>query len=181
MRMYAAYADTWDLPTHDAPTVPPLRLGGRSNWWGESWLTLPPTVIAPAVGVASFLDDLAAWTGWSNRDLATALGTSHPTVGALRSGEAVAFARRPEIRHRLADLHALCTRLRPMVYGDATRLGRLLTTAVAGQTPLELVRAGAAARAYLFALRTLAPEPEEEFPSSVFPARAGRATTALHD
>jgi len=118
----------------------------------------------------------------SLRSLADVLGTTHPTLAALLSGRATDFARRPEIRRRVADLFAVCERLAPLVGHDRQRLADLLAgTGDNDRRIIELAAEGQPARAYVLALTRLSPPAEDAFPRGVFPAVPGEATVELHD
>jgi len=121
-------------------------------------------------------------TGMSQRALASLLGTTHPTIGALLSGQSTEFLRKPEVRRRLSDVFALCTRLSPLTSDDAKETGRLLEASdEEGRTVGYLAANGELSKAYLLALRTISPPSTAKMLNSPYPAQPGTATYALQD
>jgi hypothetical protein len=173
----------WDVPGGSGGTISFLPRPSRTNFWRiadkqeQMPLTVPPEAQLQA-------ERLRQWTGMSNRALASLLGTTHPTIGAVLSGQSSEFLRRPDVRRRLADLYAMCSRLAPLVGEDPKELSRILQASEGGEggrTVGELAVNGDLARGYLIALQAIAPVRTQAFSDSPFPAQSGTATHALHD
>lgn len=181
MTIATPYAPAWDIPDQDTPTTPPLdRVPPQRPRWELQWLETP--AVRPGRPARPQLQLIAIrdWTGFSNRRLAAALGTSHPTVAALLAGEGN-LAGRPDVRTRVSDLHSLCARLAPLVAHDPVQLRDLLDVSSGGTTVLDLAAGGRVADAYVIALRAVSPRDQDPYPASVFPAIPGAATEALDD
>ena len=180
--MSQAFQLAWDVPGAASGTISFLPLPPATKVWriadkqDQMPLTVPPEVRLQA-------ERLRQWTGMSNRALASLLGTTHPTIGALLSGQSSDFLRRPEVRRRLADLYAMCSRLAPLVGEDPRVLSRILEVSEeeGGRTIGELAVNGDLARGYLLALQNIVPVRTRAFSDSPFPAQPGTATHALHD
>lgn len=182
MTVTTPYTLAWDVPDHDDATVPSVQYVGRPRSdWPPPWLLPPPSSARPSPEPQRQIKELREWTGLSNRALAGVLGTSHPTIGALLSGESVDFTRKPEIRRGLANLHALCERLAPLVCFDSPRLLDVLYATDKGIRIVDIAARGSTARAYGLALREITPANSDDLPGSVFSAQPGTATVALHD
>lgn len=182
MSTESLYGLAWDVPETFDATMPDREVTRAPTWWWTRWLIEPERPSRSAPEPQRQAKEVLDWTGLSNRGLADALGTSHPTVGRLVTGQSTELLRRPEIRRRLADVHALCERLAPLVAHDSNRLLALLDSSDSdGTRLLDLAARGQAARAYLIALGVLAPPVKAQFPASIYPSLAGEATASLHD
>jgi hypothetical protein len=106
-------------------------------WTVGDWqLEMPAPAIETVPAVPSMLAEIRAWTGWSQRQLANALGTSHTTVGRAESGRPLQEARSGDLSSRVSNTHNLIKRL--LILGgrqpEVTR--RLLEVAPdAGRSP----------------------------------------------
>lgn len=176
------YRLAWDVPESFDATTPESGMASAPKWWWTAWIAEPEHAPRLAAEPQRQAKEVLDWTGLSQRALAAALGTSHPTVGSLVSGHSTDLVRRPEVRRRLADLHALCERLAPPMAHDSYRLLELLHSRDSdGIRLMDLAAQGQVARAYVLALDLLAPPVDAAFPASVFPSVPGEATAALHD
>jgi hypothetical protein len=96
--------------------------------------------------------DLLAWTGWSQRHLATILGTSHPTVKRLQ--EEGSSERSAAVAERLPHIHPVVRRLWLSLDHNPRRVREVLSTPpLPGElSPEQLLKQGKYARAYRIAL-----------------------------
>jgi hypothetical protein len=179
--MKRPFQPAWDVPGGLAGTISVMpQPPGPRLWRIADKPQQMPVVIPPEARRQA--ERVRQWTGMSQRALASLLGTTHPTIGALLSGQTSDFLRRPDVRSRLADLYALCSRLAPLVAEDPREMGRILQASEGeGRNVGELAVNGELVRAYLVALRNIAPVRTRAFSDSPFPARPGTATHALHD
>jgi transcriptional regulator with XRE-family HTH domain len=176
------YRLDWDVPDRCDPTTPGASISPTPNSWWHSWIDQPPPVTRSAPEPQRQTKEVLDWTGLSQRALAEALGTSHPTVGSLLSGQSTDLFRRPAVRRRLADVHTLCERLAPLLEHDSHQLLNLLQSRDNdGARLVDLAAQGKVARAYVLALHLLAPPTEKDFPINAFPSVPGTATVALQD
>ena len=81
----------YDEALHGEPLglrVRPRALNTDRPIWtvGEWVLLLPATAVHHAPDVQRMITEIRAWTGWSKRQLATVLGTSHTTVVNAEGG-----------------------------------------------------------------------------------------------
>lgn len=118
------------------------------------WLLVTPYKPSPIPDVTRVMHRLITWTGWSNRVIADVIGTTHPTVQAIRKG------RNPERRLDLTDAlfktAEVVEKLTRLAGADQSRLRMALkTSGPGGETPLQLLSAGEYGRAYLQAMDTL--------------------------
>lgn len=149
---------------------------------GDWTLILPRPVVRRAPEVQRMMVDVRGWTGWSARQLATVLGTSHTTVLNAEAGRPLIASRSGDLRRRVGDLHDLVQRVHLLANRDpATTADVLATTPAAGRSgsPLDALAAGYPDRAYLAAIDVLRPRPSGLLTGSR-PRRPG-ATAALHD
>lgn len=153
----------------------------RPFWMvGEWWLVLPTTVVRRAPDVQRMISDVRAWTGWSSRQLARVLGTSHTTVLNAEAGRPLLALRSGDLRRRINEVHDVVERVYLLAERDASTTSRLLATAPRrGQSAVDALRAGRPERAYIAAIDALRPRPTGMLTGSR-PRRSG-ATAALHD
>jgi hypothetical protein len=154
---------------------------GLSDYITRSGVNAPAPQVRAAPDVQRQVTSLLGWSGWSYRELAKVLDTTHPTIKLLASGQATGLSRKPGLRPAIAGLHAVCERIAALVPGDHERLSGYLRTPVGNETVATLAASGRAPAAYLEALRAHANMPDGGFPPAVFPSRPGDATVALHD
>ncbi len=140
-------------------TNPP---GGVGDFVQEhtAWVKLPERPAAEPYGLPSLLLETRELTGWSQRELAEALATSHTTVRRLES-EGRASTRSRDVAVRAAQLHAVIVRLSRAI-GSPHDLARVLATpGPQGRSALDLIQEGSWAAAYIAALDAArGPRPE---------------------
>ena len=155
----------------------------RSFWTVGDWaLILPRAMVRRAPEVQRMMVDVRGWTGWSARQLAAALGTSHTTVLNAEAGRPLIAVRSGDLRRRVGDLHGLVQRVHLLADRDPSTTARVLvTTPAAGRSgsPLDAIAAGYPDKAYLAAIDVLRPRPAGLLTGSR-PRQSG-ATAALHD
>lgn len=116
-------------------------------------------------------------TGWSDRAMARALGTSHPTVGKVLEGQAVNSA----LAQRIIRAHEVISRVHAIAGHDVQATNRALETSVEGQdAAARLLGRGAYAKAYLSAVDVLRPRQTGMLVGSR-PSRSGRANVPFLD
>lgn len=123
-----------------------------------SWIALPlhqHPAAAPPSRLTLLLRESRSLTGWSQRDLAAILGTSHTTVRRLETDGRVS-PRTRDVAARAAQLHGVLARLAGLTSGP-DHLTMVLATPGTGGTPGDLLRAGDWSQAYLVALDALRP------------------------
>ncbi len=165
---------SWTLPHRKEPI--PLTHFNNPGW------TIPSSPPAETPNVQVQLRQIREWTGWSLRTLGTLTRTTHPTIEAALEGRS-RLIRTPDTARRISVLHRLIARLRVVVHGDPQLLVRMLNEPPDDGRPtaVEMFGSGDVAGAYLAALDVLRPPHSGGMMRSLFPARPGEATTALHD
>jgi hypothetical protein len=117
----------------------------------SAWVMLAPYEPRPATELKLIVRRILISTGWSNRTLAAAIGTTHPTIKAIKEGHEP--ERRPDLAQALAKVADIIDRLARLAGGDQAKLRTILQTpGRAGQTPLKLLADGQYAQAYLDAM-----------------------------
>jgi hypothetical protein len=135
---------------------------------------------APEVGRQ--LHDLIHWAGWSNRDLAAVIGSSHPTIAQALQGHAAALSRSAAQRRRLGETHDVVSRIHALTGRDAERTARVLDTPGSDDvTATEHLAAGEPVKAYLTAIRVLRPSRARGMMIGRHPIDPRRATAAILD
>jgi len=162
----------WTLP-QGREAIP---FAPASDW------TIPPSTPTEVPSIQAQLRQIRDWTGWSFRMLGTLTGTTHPTIEAVLQGR-TRLTRTPDTARRISVLHRLIVRLRVVVHGDLELLVRVLSEPPGDgrRSAVELFSAGDLAAAYLAALDVIRPPRTDGMMRSLFPARPGEATSALHD
>jgi transcriptional regulator with XRE-family HTH domain len=179
------YASDWRIPL-GAPSGGQIRFRESLENSLETVLSLTKIMVPkvspnPAPSIQIKTRELIRWTGWSQRELAEVLGTTHPTIGALTSGRTTDLVRRSDLKQALMDLHAVCMRLRVLFPGDKAALRECLQFSVGGESVAKMAASGRPAAAYIAALEACAGRHAEDLPQPIFPLVAGEATAALHD
>lgn len=153
----------------------------RPLWTVGDWpLVLPLPTVERAPDVQRMIGDIRAWTGWSQRQLATALRTSHTTVGRAEAGRPLREARSGDLSRRLANTHNLVERLFLLAGRDPETTCRILEAPPdANGSAVDALRAGNYERAYIAAVDAARPRPTGMLVGSR-PRRSG-ATVALHE
>ena len=144
-------------------------------------IVLPPTTPRTAPKLQEALSELYSWTGWSMRELASAIGSTHPTIDSVLRGESN-LARQPLQATHLFQLHDLVQRLQVVSHGDKAEIGRALRTPGSiGVTALDTLRSTGVAGAYIQALDVIRPPRSGGMMKSRFPRRPGEGSSALSD
>lgn len=119
-----------------------------------SWVVLPERTTAPASSLPRLTKRCRELTGWSTRDLAEILGTSHTTVRMFET-EGRFTGRSIEAAARVQPLLAVLSRL-ARVAGDRDRLTLALSTAQdGGDRALDLLSHQQWTRAFTVGLDAL--------------------------
>lgn len=125
-----------------------------------SWLSLAPIQTSREISrrhsMINAVQQIIHMTGWSNRKVATAIGTSHPTVAALLRGK---------IPERVGGLAQTVEHLTEVIYKiwiacakDRSRVDSAMQTLnQEGKTAYDLIVEKNYARAYLAALDSTRP------------------------
>lgn len=136
-----------------------------------AWVRLPSTY-------ADLLRRINELTGWSFRDIAEVVGTSHTTVGKLANGAAPS-SRSAAAVERIERVLDVLTRVFPLVGSRAALAPLLEQVGPHNETPRELLAAGAWSEALLAAL-DLVDGPRLSRPTLRPVPRRERATRELH-
>lgn len=128
------------------PFVVPQRGCGLDQMLAThtAWMQLPSTY-------ADLLRQVHELTGWSFRDIADVLGTSHTTVGKLANG-AVPTMRSADAAERIQPMLDVLTRTSRLVAPGSDLSAVFERPAAGGGTPRELLRSGDWSRALLSAM-----------------------------
>jgi hypothetical protein len=179
-----ALKTTWDLPTLGSLTAPGVQFFKAAPKLLATAttreVTLPTLKARPTPSLQIKAIELVDFTGLSLRVLGEILGTTHPTLSSLLRGHSTDLSRRPEVLDRIEALHSVAKRLH-MLSGTPKSVGETLMTRVEGRAIADLAISGEPARAYLAALRLLAPRSEGRFKPDFATREAGTATVALSD
>lgn len=170
------YGDPLRLPVRHAT----LNTDGPFWTVGEWRLVLPKLIVHRAPDVQHMLGDIEAWTGWSKRQLAGVLGTSHTTVRNAAAGRPLLAARSGDLRRRVANTHNLVGRVFVLAGRDAPETARILEASQGENlAAIDALRATNYEHAYVAALDVLRPRPTGMLTGNR-PRRSG-ATMPLHD
>jgi hypothetical protein len=117
-------------------------------------------------------------TGWSERTIAQALKTTHPTIGKLLDGQRTSW----RVRKHLSNAYEVVRRTSLLTRGDPLATDRILRTNPSNDRPsaFEELANGNFASAYLAAVDVLRPR-REGLMRGRRPSTPGRATVALFD
>ncbi len=136
-----------------------------------AWMQLPSTY-------SDLLRQVNELTGWSFRDIAEVVGTSHTTIGKLANG-AVSTSRSAHAAERIEPMLDVLTRISRLAAPGNDLAAVLEQPAASGETPRELLRSGEWSRALLSAMDVInGPRPER--PQLRPGVRRERATRELH-
>jgi hypothetical protein len=137
------------------------------------WIVLPARVAPPASTLSSLTQRCRSLTGWSTRDLADVLGTSHTTVQMFESSGRVT-ARSRNAASRVGPLLRVLSRL-ARVAGSQERLALALATSLdTGDKPIDLLSQQEWARALTVGLDVLrGPRPAMLVPLEGWDAQPG--------
>ncbi|WP_372450959.1 helix-turn-helix domain-containing protein [Actinoplanes flavus] len=120
------------------------------------WVFLPSAAPRTKSSLPRLVRQIREWTGWSQRDLASILGTSHTTVRKLES-EGRVTARSRDAATRVAPTHDLIRRLIVVAHHDSGRLATALNAQshLKGKRVVDLITSGDYPSAYVAAARAL--------------------------
>lgn len=136
-----------------------------------AWVQLPSTY-------ADLLRQVNELTGWSFRDIAEVVGTSHTTVGKLANGS-VPTSRSADAAERIEPMLDVLTRVSRLVAPGRDLAAVLEEPTADGETPLEVLRSGDWSRALLAAMDVIN-GPRPAGPRLRPGVRRERATRELH-
>jgi hypothetical protein len=172
----AFYGEPLELPVPSRP----LNTDGPLWRVGEWDLVFPDTPVRREPDVQHMISEIRGWTGWSKRQLAAVLGTSHTTVVNAEAGRPLVAARSGDLRRRVASTHDLVRRVFLLAGREPEATARILASPQGDNgAPLDSLQAGDYERAYVAAVDVLRPRQTGMLVSGR-PRRPG-ATTALHD
>ena len=163
-----------------APPAPSLNTT-HAMWIVGAWDAVFPTWSPlPAPDLQRMVARMREWTGWSRRQLAEAVQTSHTTVGAIENGRRLIPGHSGNLRRRITDAYEVIERIFVLADRDPDSVTRLLESAADGERScLDELRAGEPARAYLAAIDAHRPRQ-----SGLLVAQYSRlpdSTSPLHD
>jgi hypothetical protein len=121
-----------------------------------------PRMESPVIDFRAMAFDIHQWTGWSSRALAEAVGTTHPTIGALLTGTTNVGSRNRAYLQRLQGAHEVIERIFQIAGRDRGRTAAALEATYQGHSAVEHLSNGQVRRAYLAATRTLKPRNETD-------------------
>lgn len=120
----------------------------------NDWLLIAPYVSQPIPDLSRIVNRLIDRTGWSNRRIAEIVGTTHPTIGAIKKGREP--ERKPELAEALFNTAEVVEKISRLANGNQAILKVALNQrGQDGFTSLQLLAAGEYAKAYLKALDVL--------------------------
>ena len=177
----AIYDDAIIGETLERRVVPPTLNTASSLWTLGGWLLiLPASDVRPVPELQWMVRQVRTWTGWSTRRLADAVGTSHTTIRAVENGRPLVGGHSGDLRQRLAAAHEVIERVYLLANRNVERVTAILDAAPPGRrSPIDELRSGDAAGAYLSALQVLNPSRPGLIVGD-HPRRGG-ATVPLHD
>ena len=151
-------------------------------WRVGDWpVDLPPSPPRPVPETARLITLIRDRTGWSGRKLANVLGVSHSTVGRLARGQHPEAAHSGDLPIRLRNTYDVVDRVHLLLIRDPVATARVLDDAPPGRrSPVEELRAGKPADAYLAAIDTVRPAQPPGLLTGSRPRRDG-ATVPLHE
>lgn len=148
----------------------PVRRASVFNWW----IDIAQPSARPIPDVRRRLSDIRRMTHWSDRQIAKAVGVSHPTIAAMFQGR----LGRVSNRSRVADVHDLVRRIYSLCGENPEATDRVLAAPAPSPTPIVLVGEGQSTRAYLAAIERINPRQEGLMRGSR-PADVGRSTSLV--
>lgn len=142
------------------------------NRWARVQVTSQPSPEGRRLAL-----EIQRTTGWSERAMARALGTTHPTVGKLIEGQAV----NASLAQRVVRAHEVISRIYKIAGQDVQATARALEAPISEhETAAACLSRGAYAEAYLAAIDVLRPR-ERGILVGGRPTLAGRANVPLVD
>jgi transcriptional regulator with XRE-family HTH domain len=163
--------------------VPRLAIDTSGSFWrvGGWAVSLPVSPPRPVPETARLITLILDRTGWSRRKLAEVLRTSHSTVSRLARGQSPDPAHSGDLSLRLRNTYDVVDRVHILLMRDPVATARTLDDAPPNRpSPVDELRAGKPADAYLAAIDTLRPRRPNGLLTGSRPRRDG-ATVPLHD
>lgn len=147
-----------------------------SGWWSYHFEF--PT--RRAADLQRCAREIADWTGWSTRKMASVFQTSHTTIRNAQLGRALVEMRSGELARRLEEAHPVVARLYEVAARGPDRLARALERVDAsGESALGHLREGRTSAAYLAGLDAMRRREEGDLLVGERPAVPGEATSPL--
>jgi transcriptional regulator with XRE-family HTH domain len=147
---------------------------------GERVIKIPRLAPAPTPELRRLVWELRARTGWSARQIARVLGTSHTTINRIEAGGRLMSGHSGDLRRRLGSAHDVVSRVHVLAGSDVDATARALETAgPTGDSAVALMQADAPAKAYLTALDILNPRQDGLLVGTR--PRSGDALAHLHE
>jgi hypothetical protein len=172
------------IPELENATSVLTRLAGQRGIDPLAWpYTFPVPHKREALDLKDMAEEILQLTRWSNRQFASALGTTHPTVRAILQGQAEGpIWRNSEYRLYLRQMHAVISRISILVGSDRTRLRSILAQTTSSGSSLEHMTAGRFNDAYLAAVDALRPASRPgRLLNGNYPRRPGESPVGLDD
>lgn len=166
-----------DWEVHSAPK----SVLSWDDLWDDLWIEAPDPEASVVPGLSHRVREVELWTGWSDRQLAEVVGTTHPTIAAIRRGRG--NVRTARLLNRLTSIHETVERLHHVCNGDASEVRLLLGRELApGHRSAQwLLSQGRYADAYLAALDARTPRRVGGMMQSRVPRRPSGEVVALED
>lgn len=183
--MSALAYTTYDQALYGQPLSVALGrriLNTKNRFWtvGDWPIEIPPAVSRGAPETQRMVADLKAWTGWSSRQLAGVLDTSHPTIGRVESGRELVAGHSGELRQRLRTTHDVVARIAIIASQDPKAIRDALEFETRpGASAKHALQSGEPSVALLRALDRLRPRSPGLISGTG--SRRGGATAALHE
>lgn len=151
-------------------------------WRVGDWaVALPPWPPRPVPETARLITLIRDWTGWSSRKLAGVLGVSHSTILRLARGQHPEAAHSGDLPIRLRNTYDVVDRIYLLLERDPVATARVLDDSPPGRpSPVEELRVGKPAEAYLAAIDILRPARPAGLLTGSRPRRDG-VTIPLHE
>lgn len=160
------------------PTIDTASAIWRIGGWAVG---LPPSPPRPVPETTRLITLVRDRTGWSTRRLAEILHVSHSTVRRITAGQRPQSAHSGDLPIRLRDTYEVVDRVYLLLMRDPQATARTLDHAPSGRrSPVEELRAGNPAEAYLAAIDLLQPSRPPGLLTGDRPRREG-ATAPLHE
>jgi hypothetical protein len=102
--------------------------------------------------------DIQTWTGWSDRRIASVIGSTHPTVSRLRTEGASARVRNRKYRTQLERVHQVISRIYTLAGSDQAVTRAALEGLDGEVSAADLLESGQFGDAYIRATRRLVPQ-----------------------
>lgn len=163
--------------------VPQPSIDTREGIWrvGDWPVRIPSSPPRPIPEAARLIALVRDRTGWSARRLANILHVSHSTVLRIAAGQQPKAAHSGNLPVRLRSTFDVVDRIHMLVQRDPAATAQILDEAPSGRrSPVEELRAGNAAAAYLTAIDALRPPQMPGLLTGDRP-RGNGATAALHE